>query len=313
MFHARQMFTVSLTLVLMAAADAPAAAPRDSLVVSTAWLAQHLHDRNLVLLHLGDKSKYAVQHIPGARYVQPELDDPPDGRSLVQLSPGVIRDRLAAAGISNNSRIVIYYDRDFGDFVSPATRLMFTLDFAGLGHAASLLDGGMLAWTREGREVTREVPPVRVGTLSPLKMRPIVVDAEYVLTHLKTSHSAIVDARGSSFYDGVQTGGRKDNPQRAGHIAGAHSVPFSMITDDQFMLRSPQELEAIFTNAGVKPGDTVIGYCHVGQQATATLFAARLLGHPVLLYDGSFKDWSQHPDYPVDNPAKKGGGHIGPR
>ena len=70
-------------------------------------------------------------------------------------------------------------------------------------------------------------------------------------------------------------------------------------------LKSAADLEAIFTKAGVKPGDTVIGYCHIGLQATAMLLAARSLGHPVLLYDGSFEDWSRHSDYPVDNPAKK--------
>jgi 3-mercaptopyruvate sulfurtransferase SseA len=32
------------------------------------------------------------------------------------------------------------------------------------------------------------------------------------------------------------------------------------------------------------------------------LFAARLLGHKVLLYDGSFEDWSRHAGYPVDGP-----------
>ena len=40
-------------------------------------------------------------------------------------------------------------------------------------------------------------------------------------------------------------------------------------------------IEALFRKAGVKPGDTVVAYCHVGQQATAVIFAARLLGHPV--------------------------------
>jgi thiosulfate/3-mercaptopyruvate sulfurtransferase len=49
----------------------------------------------------------------------------------------------------------------------------------------------------------------------------------------------------------------------------------------------------------VKPGDTVIAYCHIGQQATAAIFAARTLGHPVLLYDGSFEDWSKRADAPV--------------
>ena len=52
----------------------------------------------------------------------------------------------------------------------------------------------------------------------------------------------------------------------------------------------------MFEKAGVKANDTVVGYCHIGQQATAMLFAARSLGHPVLLYDGSFQDWSRHDD-----------------
>ena len=55
----------------------------------------------------------------------------------------------------------------------------------------------------------------------------------------------------------------------------------------------------------MKPNDTVIGYCHIGQQTTAMLFAARTLGHPVLLYDGSFQDWSRHADFPVENPTEK--------
>jgi hypothetical protein len=58
-------------------------------------------------------------------------------------------------------------------------------------------------------------------------------------------------------------------------------------------LKSQEEIEAMFNAAGVKPGDTIIGYCHIGQQATAMLFAARTLGHNVLLYDGSFTEWQK--------------------
>src|SRR5688572_7853641 len=42
---------------------------RESLVVTTSWLAAHLSDPDLVLLHVGDKAEYEQQHIPGARYV----------------------------------------------------------------------------------------------------------------------------------------------------------------------------------------------------------------------------------------------------
>jgi len=64
----------------------------------------------------------------------------------------------------------------------------------------------------------------------------------------------------------------------------------------------------IVSKAGIAPGDTVIGYCHIGQQATAMLFAARPLGHPVRLYDGSFQDWSRQPaaEFPVELPQGNG-------
>jgi thiosulfate/3-mercaptopyruvate sulfurtransferase len=112
-----------------------------------------------------------------------------------------------------------------------------------------------------------------------------------------------VDGRASSFYDGTDTGGSNGTEHKTGHIAGALSIPFTSITHDDLMLKSPDELQTLFTKAGVKPGDTVIGYCHIGMQTTAMLFAARTLGHEVLLYDGSFQDWSRRADAPVANPA----------
>ena len=40
---------------------------RSSMIVSTEWLAQHLNDKSLVLLHVGDKKEYDAAHIPGAQ------------------------------------------------------------------------------------------------------------------------------------------------------------------------------------------------------------------------------------------------------
>jgi thiosulfate/3-mercaptopyruvate sulfurtransferase len=63
-------------------------------------------------------------------------------------------------------------------------------------------------------------------------------------------------------------------------------------------------LRALFTAAGVKPGDHIVAYCHVGMQATAVIYAARILGIPAVLYDGSFQDWSRR-GLPVETaPAK---------
>jgi thiosulfate/3-mercaptopyruvate sulfurtransferase len=128
----------------------------------------------------------------------------------------------------------------------------------------------------------------------------LIVDANYVRAHLATPGIAIVDARAEVFYDGTQTGGAHGQKDRAGHVKGAHSVPFTSITDTQVRVLPLAELKARFDAAGIAPGDTVIGYCHIGQQATAMLFAARLLGHPVKLYDGSYQDWSRGANNPVE-------------
>lgn len=316
-----------LALVLALFAPPLAASERDQLLVTTQWLAEHLADPGLVLLHVGDPAEYAKAHLAGARLISmhdlaaapmvmpaaPGAPPPPAGTELAleMPSPDVLHDRLEALGISDDSTVVVYFGNDW---VSPSTRILFTLDYAGLGAHAALLDGGQPAWVREGHAVTAEVRAPRTGKLKPLTLHPTVVDARFVLDHRQTPGYALVDARDRVFYDGVEIPGREGAKQRAGHIAGAHSVPFSATTSDDLHLLPEADLRALFERAGVAPGDVVIGYCHIGQQATAMLFAARSLGHRVLLYDGSFEDWSRRADLPVEVPqptpapaARRGG------
>ncbi|HEU4996228.1 MAG TPA: rhodanese-like domain-containing protein [Gemmatimonadaceae bacterium] len=302
------LLAVSAQAALTQQAGTEARDPRASITVSTAWLADHLKDPDLVLLHVGEKSEYDAGHISGARFVS--LQDiavsgqsSPSGLTLEMPAATDLHDRLANLGIGDKSRVVVYYGKDW---VTPSTRVMFTLDYAGLGPRSALLEGGMQQWKRDGHEVTADAPVApSAGTLSPLRTRPIVVDAAWVNAHLGKKGVSVVDARDTVFYSGTRTGGRAPQEHRTGHIAGAKSVFFNTLFDDKNTLKPPAELRALFAAAGVQPGDTVVTYCHIGQQATATLFAARSLGHPVLLYDGSFEDWSRRSEFPVDNPSKK--------
>jgi thiosulfate/3-mercaptopyruvate sulfurtransferase len=292
-------------LSLAAPLAAQRANTRESLLVSSSWLASHLNDRNLVVLHVGDRAEYDKGHVAGARFVPFDAISVSDrtgaGLTLEMLPADKLRDALASFGISNDSRIVVTYD---STRVTQGTRLVFTLDYAGLGDRASLLDGGMVAWRHDGRATTTEVPASKTGTLAALTVKPIVVTADFVQSHVKRAGTSVVDGRTTAFYEGTQTGGGRGTPHKTGHVAGAKSVPFSELTDVQsFLFKSPSQLSELFAAAGVAPTDTIVGYCHIGQQATAMLFAARTLGHPVLLYDGSFEDWSRR-DLPVET-AKK--------
>jgi thiosulfate/3-mercaptopyruvate sulfurtransferase len=278
----------ALALASVCAAQAPAAPPRAALVVDAAWLAAHLHDRDLVLLQVGTKETYDRQHIPGARFgdwMQLHTMDATPGALTLEMPPAAaLHDALESFGISDGAHVVL------------------TLDYAGLSNV-SYLDGGLKGWIAAGQPVSSEAPIAKKGTLSPLQLRPVIVDAAFVQAHEHTPGFAIVDARNTEFYDGTKGGGQRGQTKKPGHIPGALTAPFDSFATGDGRLKSSAEIAAIFDKAGVKPGDTVIGYCHVGQQATAMLFAARTAGHAVLLYDGSFEDWNAR-NLPLDVPKK---------
>lgn len=306
---------------------------RDNLLVTPQWLASHLHDANLVILHVGPPGTYAATHIPGARLIEmndvsvsdraemlrqmkargmtlppgmdkePPLKGPANGLNLEMPTAEQLRSQLEKFGISNSSRIVIYQAEEW---FSPSTRVAFTLDYVGLGAQTVMLDGGLAAWIAAKQPTSSDVPPpAKPGRLAPLKLRPIIANAQYVHDRAGTKGVALIDARAQSFYDGLPPSNGADNGQRLGHIPRATSLAFNEVFDDKGFLEPPAKLRELFDKAGVQPSDTVVAYCHVGQQATAVLFAARSLGHPVLLYDGSFDEWNKLTQYPVENPSAK--------
>ncbi len=286
---------------------------RADLLVSSDWLAKELKNPKLVLFHVGEKPEYEAGHIPGARFLELHEISSPMTRdttklALEMLPPDELRQSLEKLGISDDSRVVIYYGNDW---VSPSTRVLLTLQYAGLGNRASLLDGGMQEWKKGDRPLTTAVPPApKPGKLTPRPSQPLVVDADFVKSHIRTPGYTIVDARNTVFYDGpVQDPGGTDamgHPRQKivpAHVPGAVNIVFESVFDDTNHLLPEPRLREMFAQAGVKPNDTIVAYCHVGQQATALLFAAEALGYEVKLYDGSFQDWKKR-ELPVESSRK---------
>lgn len=288
------MFLTLVAALATAVADEP-------LVVTTQWLAQHLNDSKLVIFHIGDqvsRPTYDEGHIPGARFLAPlsEFSKPrAEGALFLELpSVATLDSVLEAKGISDDSRIVLYQARGY---FTPTSRALFTLEYMGLGGRVSILDGGLDAWKAEGRPLSTEVPTVAAGRFTPRPRPELVADADYVKGHLEDKAVRIVDARDTSFYNGRET-----RQGRNGHIPGAASIPFSTMVDSAGKFLAPTLLKTRFADAGVTEGQTVVTYCHIGQQATLVWFMARYLGHPARLYDGSFQDWAARTELPVVNP-----------
>ena len=255
-------------------------AAKPQLVVSTQWLADHLSDPHLVIVHIAhDESDYREAHIPGARYLAMDkfTDHNPPGTEL--LPPDQLKKNLEDIGIGDESRVV-YYAPDWDPM---ATRLFFTLDYLGHGDQAALLDGGLDQWMREKRPISTQDVPVTHGTLT-LHLHPeIVAKMDWMKKAVNDPDSqvVIVDARPSKRY-------------RQGHLAGAEPLYWetALISEKEPLLRSPQELRQLFANAGIAGSKKVVPYCEVGLQASYTYFLARYLGFDAAMYDGSYSEWS---------------------
>ncbi len=264
-----------------------------NMVVSTAWLASHLHDPNLVILAIGDRADYDRAHIPGAAFLRyADLSSRTSPLTLELPPMADLASTFSELGVGNDKRVVIYVN---GGRVIQATRAYLTLDAMGLGAQTSILDGGIALWESEGRPVSKDAPAAKRGTLTPCPQNDVIVDARFVVANMGQKGTDIVDARAPEYYSGESTA----NGKRAGHVPGAVNLPFSSLTDAQGKLYSPALLRDMFARTGIKPGDRVVSYCHIGMQATMVYFAARYLGYDARLYDGSWEDWSAHRELPA--------------
>jgi len=273
---------------------------RESLFVSTQWLADHLKDKNLVVLAIGDEKDYQQAHIPGSVWIdyhQTHDMKAANGLSVEMLPLPDLAKYLAQNGVSSDSRIILYY---LTDWFSPTGRVYMTLDAAGLGAQTSMLDGSFPTWKAENRAVSTEVPKVKPGKLELCAQNDVVADLDYVKTHLHAQGVRIVDARDPKVYSGEM----ERSGIMAGHIEGAANVYYNNLLDDKGKLKPVGELQKMFTDAGIKPGDRVVTYCFIGQQASALYAVSRYLGYDTRLYDGSMDEWTKHPELPVVNPAK---------
>ncbi len=261
-----------------------AGAPRSSMLVSTDWLAQHLADPQVVVVHVArEKASYDAGHIPGARLLPyRELVITRDGIPNELPPVADLQRLLEGVGLSNQTRIVLY-----GDLLGlSATRAYFTLDYLGCAGRAALLDGGLEKWRAEQRPITTETPQWKPGRLK-VRARPEVV-ASLEAVRRPAPGVILLDTRPQADYG-------------AGHIPGAAHLYWQdgLVSKANPALRPPEELRRLYEAAGLKPGSRVTTYCGSGVQATQAYFTLKYLGYRVALYDGSMTEWTRQPGAPL--------------
>lgn len=262
------------------------------LVIEPAQLQARLDAPGLILVDLTSAARYGAGHIPGARFVDPkrtQLGGPP--------APGLLpaqADLQALFGELGHRPEATYvvYDDEGGGW---AGRFIWLLDV--IGHTRyHYLDGGLLAWEAEGRALETGAPAPAGGPVALTLSDGPTATLAYLQSRLGAADLAIWDARSPAEYRG-----EKVLAARGGHVPGAANLEWTTGMDPARQLRIRHDLPKQLAALGITPDKEVITHCQTHHRSGFTYLAAKALGYPrVKAYAGSWGEWGNHPDTPID-------------
>ncbi len=273
--------------------DEPTSSPR--LLLTPDALHARAGGPGLVLIDTRPAEEFAAGHIPGAAHL--DLF----GMSLIDTRPEplcaflwMIEHLLAARGVDAGATVVLY-ENDSG--MRAARGLWFLEHF---GHAnARVLDGGMNAWRAAGHPITTDARAPRKTSWTGDRARGNLATVDDVRAALGRPGVRIVDTRSDEEYTGALV-----RAARGGAIPGAVHLEWKQNLTPSGHFKPLDALRAMYAEAGILPGQEVITYCQGGYRAAHTYLALRLLGFPrVRAYLGSWKEWGDRTDLPIDHPT----------
>jgi thiosulfate/3-mercaptopyruvate sulfurtransferase len=249
-----------------------------------------------LLLDLRTPDAYAAGHIPGALHL--DLF----GVSLIDTDPAplkafmwMIEHLFATRGVTASTPVVVYDDQSG----IRAARAFWFLEY--FGHpSVRVLDGGFGAWTRGGFPITRDAAPATVSDWTGTRDRAVIATWRDVNTAIGQPGAVLLDARTDGEYRGTTV-----RAARGGAVPGAVHIEWTRNLGPDAAFKPAAELKQMYEEAGVTPNREVITYCQGGYRAAHSYLALRLLGYPkVRNYVGSWKEWGDRVDLPIEVPAK---------
>jgi thiosulfate/3-mercaptopyruvate sulfurtransferase len=248
------------------------------------------------LLDLRPPEAYAAGHIPSAIHIDLW------GVSLIDTDPAplkafmwMIEHVMAVHGVDASTPVVVY-DEHSG--VRAARAFWFLEHF---GHpAVRLLDGGFNAWVAAGLPVTREAAPPPKSEWTGGRNERTLATWKDVKNAIGSTDAVIVDTRTDAEHEGSLVRAR-----RGGAVPGAVHIEWTRNLGESGEFKPASELKKMYTDAGVTPEREVITYCQGGYRAANSYLALRLLGYPrVRMYIGSWKEWGDREDLPIELPQR---------
>jgi thiosulfate/3-mercaptopyruvate sulfurtransferase len=287
-------------------------------LVSVAWLAGHLTDPDLRLVHVSpDRRVYNKRHIEGAIYsdlhkelalkgTAPETGDAE--REWLVPSAAEAERALRNWRVGEGDRIVFYDDVGMNRQAIRGYWLMRLYRYP--ADRLHILDGGIDAWRRAEGATTKELPEADLAdalrTPVTLGERDDALIATYQQVAAWSREAAkpdgptrLLDVRTAGEWVGTDVRSR-----RSGHIPGARQRHFADLLTDEGTFRSVDEMVSLVRASGADPAELRATYCQGGVRAALVWFVLHELAgfDEVRSYAGSWEDWGNRDDSAIEIP-----------
>ena len=268
-------------------------------LVDTEWVAQNLDASGMRLVEVDvDTAAYEQGHASGAV----------GWNWKSQLQESVVRDvvekgeferLLGAAGIGNDTRVILYGDNNNWFAAWAYWQLKY------YGHEnVQLMNGGRAKWLAENRPTTMDVPSHAAQAYT-AKDPDTSIRAMRDEVRASLGSSVLVDVRSPAEFSGellAPANLPQEGSQRGGHIPGAVNIGWAQAVNEDGSFKSADELNEIYGGRGVTPDKDVIAYCRIGERSSHSWFVLKeLLGYPnIRNYDGSWTEWGSGVGLPIE-------------
>jgi len=246
-------------------------------IISAEELSSLLGDPNVRIYDFQRYEDYVNGHIPGAMHFDVTLLVTDENFDYEFLGAENAADLFGAAGISNDSTVILYWGHDRADATYPFWVLHY------LGHEnVRILNGGIDAWKSAGYELAKgdEVYPVAEFVPNPHPERYVTLD--WVRANVQNENYYFVDARGRAAYE-------------AGHLPVKNDILLTVgdLFDANGLLLAQAELEGKFSSVGLSPDLNIVAYCTRGRLASQLYWALLVAGYDnVSNFEASMLGWS---------------------
>ena len=272
-------------------------------IVSTQWVADHAGDDNVTVVEVDvDTNAFEEGHVPGA--IGWNWNNQLCDTVRRDIIPKADFEKLmSSAGISPDTTVVVYGDNNNWFAAWALWQLKI------YGHKdVRIMNGGRKKWIAEGRELSTDtVTPPKTdykASAPDFSIRSYLPDVQ---KGVESGEIELVDVRSPAEFSGeiLAPPGLPETCQRGGHVPGAKNIPWGKACNEDGTFKSRDELDALYSGAGITGTKPVVAYCRIGERSSHSWFVLHyLLGlDKVTNYDGSWTEWGNLVGAPVERGA----------